>query len=223
MGYDATELRHISFGTVLGEDRRPYKTRSGDTIGLESLLDEAIENARRIVDENSSHLSDTERAKVAELVGMGAIIYVDLHHNRDSDYVFSWDKMLATTGDTATYIQYAYARVCGILRKGEVDVVRLRSESHSVQLATPQERALALQLNRFAEAVSDVIVDYRPNLLTQYLYETANVFARFYDQCGVLKEADPSLRTSRLLLCDATARIMKQGLDLLGIDVAEQM
>ena len=131
--------------------------------------------------------------------------------------------MLATTGDTATYIQYAYARVCGILRKGEVDVVRLRSESHSVQLATPQERALALQLNRFAEAVSDVIVDYRPNLLTQYLYETANVFARFYDQCGVLKEADPSLRTSRLLLCDATARIMKQGLDLLGIDVAEQM
>ena len=223
MGFDATELRHVSFGTVLGEDRRPYKTRSGDTIGLESLLDEAIQNARKIVDENSSHLSDDERAKVAELVGMGAIIYVDLHHNRDSDYVFSWDKMLATTGDTATYIQYAYARVCGILRKGEVDVVSLRSAGHSILLTTPQERSLALQLNRFAEALNDVVIDYRPNLLTQYLYETANVFARFYDQCVVLKESDESLRNSRLLLCDATARVMKQGLELLGIGVAEQM
>ncbi len=223
MGFDATELRHVSFGTVLGEDRRPYKTRSGDTIGLESLLDEAIQNARKIVDENSSHLSDDERAKVAELVGMGAIIYVDLHHNRDSDYVFSWDKMLATTGDTATYIQYAYARVCGILRKGEVDAVRLRAAGHSILLTTPQERSLALQLNRFSEALNDVVTDYRPNLLTQYLYETANVFARFYDQCVVLKEPDESLRSSRLLLCDATARVMKQGLALLGIGVAEQM
>ena len=223
MGFDATELRHVSFGTVLGEDRRPYKTRSGDTIGLESLLDEAIQNARKIVDENSSHLSDDERAKVAELVGMGAIIYVDLHHNRDSDYVFSWDKMLATTGDTATYIQYAYARVCGILRKGEVDVVSLRIAGHSILLTTPQERSLALQLNRFAEAINDVVIDYRPNLLTQYLYETANVFARFYDQCVVLKEPDKALRNSRLLLCDATARVMKQGLELLGIGVAEQM
>ena len=223
MGFDATELRHVSFGTVLGEDRRPYKTRSGDTIGLESLLDEAIQNARKIVDENSSHLSEDERAKVAELVGMGAIIYVDLHHNRDSDYVFSWDRMLATTGDTATYIQYAYARVCGILRKGEVDAVSLRNAGHSILLTTPQERSLALQLNRFAEALSDVVTDYRPNLLTQYLYETANVFARFYDQCVVLREPDESLRSSRLLLCDATARVMKQGLELLGIGVAEQM
>ncbi|MEK6261604.1 MAG: arginine--tRNA ligase [Planctomycetota bacterium] len=223
MGFDATELRHVSFGTVLGEDRRPYKTRSGDTIGLESLLDEAIQNARKIVDENSSHLSDDERAKIAELVGMGAIIYVDLHHNRDSDYVFSWDKMLATTGDTATYIQYAYARVCGILRKGEVDAAELRSAGPSILLTTPQERSLALQLNRFAEALNDVVTDYRPNLLTQYLYETANVFARFYDQCVVLKEPEESLRSSRLLLCDATARVMKQGLELLGIGVAEQM
>ena len=223
MGFDKTELRHVSFGTVLGEDRRPYKTRSGDTIGLESLLDEAIQNARKIVDENSSHLSDDERAKVAELVGMGAIIYVDLHHNRDSDYVFSWDKMLATTGDTATYIQYAYARVCGILRKGEVDAVALRNAAPPILLTTPQERSLALQLNRFAEALSDVVTDYRPNLLTQYLYETANVFARFYDQCVVLKESDEALRNSRLLLCDATARVMKQGLELLGIGVAEQM
>ncbi|WP_397568735.1 arginine--tRNA ligase [Schlesneria sp. T3-172] len=223
MGYDKTEFRHVSFGTVLGEDRRPYKTRSGDTIGLESLLDEAIQNARKIVDENSAHLSEAERANVAVLVGMGAIIYVDLHHNRDSDYVFSWEKMLATTGDTATYNQYAYARVCGILRKGEVDVSALRQGGHPVILGTAAERALALQLNRFANAVADVAVDYRPNLLTQYLYDTANCFASFYNECPVLSAEPAELRTSRLLLCDATARVLKQGLDLLGIGVADQM
>lgn len=223
MGYDKTEFRHVSFGTVLGEDRRPYKTRSGDTIGLESLLDEAIQNARKIVDENSSHLTEAERANVAVLVGMGAIIYADLHHNRDSDYVFSWEKMMATNGDTATYNQYAYARVCGILRKGEVDVNALRSAGHSIILDTPAERALALQLNRFSNAIADVGVDYRPNLLTQYLFETANTFASFYNDCPVLTAEPASLRASRLLLCDATARILKQGLDLLGIGVADQM
>ena len=223
MGYDQTEFRHISFGTVLGDDRRPFKTRSGDTVGLESLLDEGIQNARKIVDENSAHLTEEERSRVAELVGIGAIIYVDLHHNRDSDYVFSWDKMLATNGDTATYIQYAYARVCGILRKGEIDPVTLRQIRHPIVLGTVPERVLALQLNRFAQAVADVAVDYRPNLLTQFLFETAQVFAQFFDQCPVLKEPDPAVRTSRLLLCDATARILKQGLELLGIGVAEKM
>lgn len=223
LGYASTSFRHISFGTVLGDDRRPYKTRSGDTVGLESLLNEAVQNARTIVDQNSSHLSEADRASVAELVGMGAIIYVDLHHNRDSDYVFSWSKMLATTGDTATYVQYAYARVCGILRKGEVDTNALRAAGHPVLLTTSQERLLALQLNRLGEALDEVVIDYRPNLLTQYLFETANVFAQFYDQCVVLKETDPALRNSRLLLCDATARVMKLGLNLLGIGVAEQM
>ncbi len=223
LGYDNTEFRHVSFGTVLGDDRRPFKTRSGDTVGLESLLDEAVQNARKIVDVNSAHLPEEERARVAELVGLGAIIYVDLHHNRDSDYVFSWEKMLATNGDTATYIQYAYARVCGILRKGEVDVAALRHSDAPINLGTPAERMLALQLNGFAQALADVAVDYRPNLLTQYLYETANVFAQFYDKCTVLKEPDAALRTSRLLLCDATARVLKQGLELLGIGVAEQM
>ena len=154
---------------------------------------------------------------------MGAIIYVDLHHNRDSDYVFSWEKMLATSGDTATYIQYAYARVCGILRKGDVDVKGLRSAGHAILLDTPAERTLALQLNRFSNALGDVAVDYRPNLLTQYLFETANCFASFYNECPVLNAEPAALRTSRLLLCDATARVLKQGLDLLGIGVADQM
>jgi arginyl-tRNA synthetase len=223
LGFDQTEFRHVSFGTVLGEDRRPYKTRSGDTIGLESLLDEAIQNARKIVDENSSHLTGSERENVSVLVGMGAIIYVDLHHNRDSDYVFSWEKMLATNGDTATYNQYAYARVCGILRKGEVDTESLRAAGHAIHLTTPAERALALQLNRFSTAVADVAIDYRPNLLTQYLFETANSFASFYNECPVLSAEPPSLRASRLLLCDTTARVIRQGLELLGIGVADRM
>ena len=223
MGYDKTEFRHVSYGTVLGDDRRPYKTRSGDTIGLESLLDEAVQNARKIVDENSPHLSEADRSNVSTLVGMGAIIYADLHHNRDSDYVFNWEKMLATTGDTATYNQYAYARVCGILRKGGVDPTELRSAGHAIELTTPAERALALQLNRFSNALTDVSLDYRPNLLTQYLYETSSCFASFFNDCPVLTAEPASLRSSRLLLCDATARVLKQGLSLLGIGVVEQM
>lgn len=234
MGYDKTEFRHISFGTVLGEDRRPYKTRSGDTIGLESLLDEAIQNARVIVDENSPHLSDAERANVAVIVGMGAIIYVDLHHNRDSDYIFSWGKMLATTGDTATYNQYAYARACSILRNafaraaivlesGGTDAKSLREAGFPILLPTATERSLALHLNKFANAVADVGIDYRPNLLTQYLFETAQIFASFFNECPVLTAEPATLRASRLLLCDTTARVIKQGLDLLGISVADQM
>lgn len=223
LGYDKTEFRHVSFGTVLGEDRRPYKTRSGDTIGLESLLDEAVQNARAIVDQNSSHLSETDRANISVIVGMGAIIYADLHHNRDSDYIFSWEKMLATTGDTATYIQYAYARVCGILRKGGVNATELRAANHAILLTTPTERALALQLNRFSNALQDVTIDYRPNLLTQYLYDTAKCFASFFDECPVLTAETPELKNSRLLMCDTTARVLKQGLELLGIGVAEQM
>ena len=228
MGYTGVECKHVSFGTVLGDDRKPFKTRSGDTIGLESLLDEAVQHARQIVDENDNakltpELDDGARADVAEIVGIGGIIYADLRHNRDSDYVFNWDKMLAKTGDTATYIQYAYARVRGIFAQGNIDVVALRTGNNPIALNAPAERQLALQLNRFAEAVSDVVVDYRPNLLTQYLFETANVFATFYEQCPVLKEPDPAIRTSRLLLCDLTARVLAKGLDLLGIRVAEKM
>lgn len=228
MGYGHVDFQHISFGTVLGEDRKPFKTRSGDTVGLESLLDEAVRHARRIVDENDDEkpvpeLDDAERAAVAEIVGIGGIIYADLRHNRDSDYVFNWEKMLAKTGDTATYIQYAYARVRGIFSQGQIDVDDLRQTGQSVLLTHPAERKLALQLNRFAEAVYDVADDYRPNLLTQYLFETANVFATFYEQCPVLKESDAAVRISRLLLCDLTARILAKGLDLLGIRVAERM
>lgn len=224
MGYDRVDFRHVSFGTILGPDRKPYKTRSGDTIGLESLLDEAVVRARKIVEENDPQCELDEPAKrqAAEAVGLGGVFYADLHHNRDSDYLFDWEKMLAKTGDTATYIQYAYARCHGIFRKGSVDPAEIRHAA-AVMLGSPEERSLALQLNRFPEAVEDVTADHRPNVLTQYLFETANRFATFFEQCPVLKEPDPAIRTSRLQLCDLTARVLKQGLQLLGIDVVERM
>jgi arginyl-tRNA synthetase len=223
MGFDVA-CRHVKFGTILGPDRRPYKTRSGDTVGLESLLDEAVSRAAAIVAENDrdNELDAAARQQAAEAVGLGGVFYADLHHNRESDYLFDWEKMLAKTGDTATYIQYAYARLRGVFRKGDVDPQRLRFADR-IAFSAPEERQLALQLNRFPEALDDVLADYRPNLLTQYLFETANRFTTFYEKCPVLKEENAAIRTSRLQLCDLTARVLKQGLSLLGIHVAERM
>ena len=184
-GFDQTDYRHISFGTILGEDKRPFKTRSGDTVGLESLIEEAIEQSRKIVDEaddskpNGPELDEETRQKVAEAVGIGGIKYADLRHNRDSDYVFSWDKMLAKDGDTATYIQYAHARICGIFRKGEVERESVQNDDSPLMISAPEERALLLQLLRFGEAIESVCEDYRPNQLTQYLFELANLFSSF--------------------------------------------
>ena len=227
-GYDRIDYRHVSFGTILGEDKRPFKTRSGDTVGLESLLDEALVRARRIVDENDDgkttpELDDQARAAVAEAVGIGGIKYADLRHNRDSDYVFQWEKMLATTGDTATYIQYSYARICGIFRKGGIDREALRSSGSTIRLTLPTERRLALQLLRFSESIDQAIEDCRPNYVTQFLFATADGFTKFYEECPVLKEPDAALRDSRLLLCDLTARVLQKGLWLLGIRASEQM
>jgi arginyl-tRNA synthetase len=224
LGYDGVEFRHISFGTILGPDRKPFKTRSGDTVGLESLLDEAVARALKIVEENDpqGELDETARREAAERVGLGGVFYADLRHNRDSDYLFDWEKMLAKTGDTATYIQYAYARACGVFRKGNVDRESIR-DAQALRLGTAEERSLALQLNRLPEALDDVVADYRPNLLTQYLFETANRFTAFYEKCPVLKEEDAAIRASRLQLCDLTARVLKQGLGLLGIGVVERM
>jgi arginyl-tRNA synthetase len=227
-GYDQLDLRHVSFGTILGEDKRPFRTRAGDTVGLESLLDEAVLRARRIVDENDDtkeapELDEQTRAAVAETVGIGGIKYADLRHNRESDYVFSWDKMLAVTGDTATYIQYSYARICGIFRKGSVDREVLRRSSPAIQLRSPAERRLAVLLLRFPETVEAAIEDCRPHFMTQYVFTLADAFTKFYEECPVLKEPDEELRRSRLILCDLTARMLKKGLWLLGIDTCEQM
>jgi len=227
-GYGSTGFHHVSFGTILGDDKRPFKTRSGDTVGLESLIDEAVARARQIVDENDDareipELDEPARAAVAEIVGIGGIKYADLRHNRESDYVFSWEKMLAKTGDTATYIQYSFARICGIFRKGGIDRDALRRAGHRVVFTHPSERRLALHLNRFGECLEAVASDFRPNLLTQHLFETADRFTTFYENCPVLKEEDDAVRNSRLLLCDLTARTLKQGLELLGIGTSEQM
>ncbi|MBI5759064.1 MAG: arginine--tRNA ligase [Planctomycetales bacterium] len=228
-GFDQIELHHVSFGTILGDDKRPFKTRAGDTVGLESLLNEGVAKARGMLETTSADfssrpdLTESQRQIVAAAVGLGAIKYADLSQNRESDYVFSWDKMLATNGDTSTYMQYAYARVCGIFRKGNFDRTAIRAAGGSVSLATPAERALALQLLRFAEAIDSAAAEYRPNFLTQYLFATANCFSTFFEQCPVVKADTDDLRASRLRLCDLTARVIAQGLELLGIQTIEQM
>ena len=228
-GCEAVDLRHVSFGTVLGKDGKPYKTRSGDTVGLTGLLDEAVSRALKIVSDNDDakpsgrELTDEQRQDVAEAVGISALKYADLSQNRTSDYEFSYDKMLAMNGNTATYMQYAYARVRSIFRRGQIDIDALRQSDAKIELAEPAEKTLARQLLRFEEALEQAIVDYRPNLLTAYLFELANAFSSFFDQCPVLKAPSEAAKNSRLLLCDLTARTIKQGLELLGIPVVEQM
>jgi arginyl-tRNA synthetase len=228
-GYEKVEFQHVSFGTVLGDDGRPFKTRSGDTVGLSALLDEAVQRAHKIVSENDDakpdgpELAAAERQRIAEAVGIASLKYADLSQNRTSDYTFSYDKMLAMNGNTATYMQYAYARVRSIFRRGQIDVDALRSSPSAIVLDSPAEKSLARQLMRFSEALDMTVADYRPNQLTAYLFDLANAYSTFFEQCPVLKAHTPELRTSRLLLCDLTARTLKQGLELLGIPVIEKM
>ncbi len=228
-GYTNVELQHISFGTVLGEDGKPFKARAGDAVGLAGLLDEAVNKAYGVVCANDdgkptgAELSDEERKHVANVVGHAAIKYADLSQNRESDYVFSYDKMVALEGNTATYMQYSYARTQSIFAKGKIDAAALRESSTEIMLEHPMERGLALELLRLAEALDEAVVDYRPNQLTSYLFELAKRFSGFFQECPVLKAESDSLRQSRLLLCDLTGRTIKQGLDLLGIGVVDKM
>jgi arginyl-tRNA synthetase len=222
-GFDRCRHEHVAFGTILGTDRRPFKTREGDVIGLESLLDEAVARARTIVDENSPELTETERARVAEIVGLGAIKYADLSQNRTSDYVFDWNKMLAMTGNTGAYMQYAYARVRSIFRKGDVDVAKVRRDRPTIRLSAPSERALAASLVRFPETLAQAALDYKPNIVTDYLFDLANRFSTFFEDCPVLRAATDEEKQSRLALCDLTARTLERGLYTLGIEVVERM
>ena len=227
--YPDVDLRHIGFGTVLGTDGKPLKTREGDLIGLDWLLDQAVAAAHEVVcelDDNKKdgpQLSDEQRQQVAWVIGHAAIKYTDLSQNRESDYKFDLKKMVSLDGDTATYMEYAYARVNSIFARGGIDVDQLRASTEPIQIDHEAERALALALLRFPDALLDVVADYRPNLLTTYLYELARVYSVFFEHCHVLKAESDQLRTSRLKLCDLTARILKQGLNLLGIDVVERM
>ncbi len=220
------ELVHVTFGSVLGEDGRPLKTRSGENVKLKELLDEAVERAKTVVEEKNPELPPEKKLKIAQAVGVGAVKYADYSNSRTSDYVFSFDKMLAMEGNTAPYMQYAYARVRSIERKAQtkgVDVARELASATTLNLSEPSELDLAKHLVRYAEAVESAITDYRPNYLTAYLYELAQRFSTFYTNCPVL-DAPPASRPTRLLLCDQTARTIRHGLSqLLGIAVVEQM
>ena len=214
------KLAHVWFGTILGEDGKPFKTRSGETIKLADLLDEAEERALKTVTEKNPELPEAQRREIARVVGLGAVKYADLSPNRQSDYVFSWDKMLALHGNTAPYLQYAYARIQSIFLKGKVQSAECKMQK--ISLAAPEEIALARQLLNFGLTLEAVAEEYRPNFLCNYLYELAGYFAGFYENCPVLK-AEPAERASRLVLCELTARVLKQGLEVLGIETLEQM
>ena len=222
-GLGDVDLVHVGFGTVLGDDGRPFKTRAGDTVGLEALLDEGVERAARVVAEaGRGEMDEAMRRRVAETVGIGAIKYADLSQNRTTDYVFSFDKMLQLTGNTAAYMQYAVARVEGICSKGRIDREAVRAAAGCVRLEAAQERALALALVRFAEVLEDVEADNRPNLLTAWLYDLAGRYSSFYDSLPVLKATGDAC-SSRLALCDLTGRVLRHGLGLLGIGTVERM
>jgi len=222
------ELSHVMFGSVLGGDGAPLKTRSGENVKLKELLDEAVQRAMSVVEEKNPELPADKKAEIAKAVGIGAVKYADYSNNRTSDYVFSFDKMLAMDGNTAPYMQYAYARIKSIERKAqskekEVDIETELAGIQSLSLTDPAELDLAKHLIRYGEAIQSAVVDYRPNYLTAYLYELAQKFSAFYTNCPVLV-AGPDKRPTRLLLCDLTARTIRHGLhELLGINVVEQM
>jgi arginyl-tRNA synthetase len=220
-GESKMNLAHVWFGSILGEDGRPFKTRSGETVKLAVLLDEAEERAFKIVSGKSPDLPEAQRREIARVVGLGAVKYADLLPNRQSDYVFCWDKMLALNGNTAPYLQYAYSRIRSIFRKS--DAVPAQSAGAApLALSAPEEIALAKHLLNFGLVLGAVGEEFRPNFLCNFLFELAGKFTAFYENCPVLK-ADDATRASRLALCDLTARVLKQGLDVLGIETVEQM
>ncbi len=222
-GYDEAELVHVSFGTVLGDDGKPFKTRSGDTVNLETLLDEAETRAIAIAKEANPDLETQQQENIGRVVGIGGLKYADLSQHRASDYKFSYEKMLAMKGNTATYLQYSYARVQGILRRMETDLDELRSSAGPLVFEEDVERTLAVKLVRFGESLDEVLVEYKPNLLCNYLFELTQTFFQFYDQCSVKDASSDDVRNSRLKLCDLTARTIEKGLGLLGIGVLQQM
>jgi arginyl-tRNA synthetase len=232
-GYGQMVLEHVSFGSVLGENRAPLKTREGGAVELGALLDEAVQRAGQEYEQSRQErlargeevppLSADERRQVEEAVGLGAVKYADLCQNRTSDYVFSWPKMLAMNGNTATYMQYAYARNRSIFRKGGEDAQRFRAAPPTLALETPHERALGLALLRLGEALAIGAAEYQPSAITTYLWDLAKSYSGFFQNCPVLKAETPALRDSRLLLCDLTARVIQRGLDLLGIRTVERM
>lgn len=210
-------LQHITFGSILGADRKPLKTRDGGTVKLSSLLEEAVDRAAEKV-AASSVVGGAEKREIAEKIGIGAVKYADLSQNRQTDYIFTWEKLLALEGNTAAYLMYAYARLSKMLRESSDDL-----SAADIRVETETERRLALALCRFPEILESLTGDWRINALTDHLYSTASALMKFYDECPVLKEENPQIRRSRLLLCRATALVLKTGLGLLGISTVDRM
>jgi arginyl-tRNA synthetase len=238
-GYDGMKLEHVWFGTILGPDKKPMKTKEGDNVKLKALLAEAEERAAKIIAdkmdalqarieekagegaaERRMEMAEHTRAALARVVGLGALKYADLAQNRNLDYVFSWEKLLAFDGNTAPYVQNAYVRIRAIFRKAGLEQPSPRAE---VKLVEPAELALGRRLLDFADSVFLAAEEYRPHYLCLYLFELATLFHKFYESCPVLSAKGDGVRDSRLVLCDVTARTLRQGLNLLGIDVVEQM
>jgi arginyl-tRNA synthetase len=218
MGVTA-RLEHVAFGSILGEDRKIMRTRTGEAIGLAELLEEAIDRAMAIVADKKPALARQEAKEIAHAIGLGAVKYAELSQHRMTDYVFSWDKLLSFQGNTAPYLQNAYVRIRSIFRRLDESF----DAPEILSLEASEERALAIKLLQFGEIVPLVLEDFRPNLLANYLYDLAIAFHVFYEACPVLKANGPDLRNSRLILCDVTARVLSSGLGLLGIDCPERM
>ena len=207
----------IGFGTMMGKDGKPFKTRSGDTVKLVDLLDEAVERATKLVKDKNPELSDLDVVKIGETVGIGAVKYADLSKNRTSDYVFDWDNMLSFEGNTAPYLQYAYTRVQSVFKKaGDWNM------QAALKLEQPLEQQLAVELLKFEDVLQSVAETSFPHYLANYLYQLATLFSRFYEACPILK-AQGDVRDSRLKLAQLTGETLKMGLDLLGIDVLDVM
>lgn len=215
---DNVSMEHCPFGMMLGKDGKPFKTRSGGTVKLRDVLDEAEARVTNLLKERNSTLSDEEKKQVIHNIAIGAVKYADLCKNRTTDYVFDWDQMLSFEGNTAPYLQYAYSRIRAIFRKAKDPSLG------DIKITCDAEEDLANKLLAFAEAVQSVGDKTLPNLLCNYIFELSNLFMHFYEACPILKDDVPEdVRKSRLALCDLTAKVLKQGLSLLGINVMEQM
>jgi arginyl-tRNA synthetase len=216
VGYD-----HCPFGMMMGDDGKPFKTRTGGTIKLAELLDEAVVRAKAVIAEKNPDYSEEKLTELANKVGIGAVKFADLSKNRTSDYIFNWKTMLSFEGATAPYLQYAYSRIQSIFTKADFTGV---SNANSIVIVEPQEKALALKLLQLENVIDSVISECTPNLLCNYLYELASLYMSFYEACPILKDdITDEVKQSRLALCQVIANTLKQGLDILGIDVMERM
>ncbi len=213
-----TSLDFIPFGSIMGKDGKRFKTRSGDTVSLTDVLDEAVERAGKIIAEKNPDLSASEMEEISRIIGIGSVKYAELSQNRLTNYIFDWDNMLSLKGNTAPYLINAYVRTRAIFRKLGHEFQGV----DSIQLTETAEKSLALKLAQYAEAVPTVLTDFRPNLLANYLYELANTFHSFYEHCPVLR-SEGDVRTTRLALCDTTSKVLKKGLGLLGIETTDRM